>query len=404
MTHNGATQTITGYVDGVSGGTLSNHDAGSTFNGEVWVGKHGGTTGQAATGILLDDIRLYEKVITQDEINFIYNTGTGTESSLTGQVNPTTAVYNGVNTYGELKSGGEDSFWAFNNNRADSVGSNPLVVQAGAGSTFVTGKLNQAHHFASSADIIGIGSYSGFTTGNADRSLACWIKVDSLPVAALEYFFSMGVNVATQAWMAGLQESGGNYFINSLLHGDDVASSAIALTTGWHHVAIVYTAADKTSTFYFDGSLVNAVAHSGNSHLQPGQIRMNCHINGLGGRAQALDDFRLYDSAILAGDVTTIYNGGAGTEASSGIGFASQVENALPTITGTVTDTQMVINGTIDGLTYELEDAGFNVDTGLAFNTKNPLVNLTGNPTIMRIKYTGTSSEVKTWALKLFKS
>jgi len=91
------------------------------------------------------------------------------------------------------------------------------------------------------------------------------------------------------------------------------------------------------------------------------------------------------------------------------------VEINLPTISGTVTDTELIIRDSDresgDNITYKLEDASANTDEDLELETMNALTNLVSNPTILRINLiaTGTSPTtgspaVKTFALKLWKS
>ncbi len=90
-----------------------------------------------------------------------------------------------------------------------------------------------------------------------------------------------------------------------------------------------------------------------------------------------------------------------------------KVELDLPTISGTVTDTQLASRFNLETgneIKYELEDASANKDTDLAFDTKNTLTNLVSNPTKLRIllkRGTGGSVDepnVKSIAMRLFKS
>lgn len=61
----------------------------------------------------------------------------------------------------------------------------------------------------------------------------------------------------------------------------------------------------------------------------------------------------------------------------------------LPTISGTVTHTMLVLKGSADAffnIQYTIEDASANQDTVLNENTKNALVNLTSNPTRLIVR------------------
>jgi len=93
-----------------------------------------------------------------------------------------------------------------------------------------------------------------------------------------------------------------------------------------------------------------------------------------------------------------IYIGGYG---------AGVVEIDLPaTITGTITHTQLVINGdTITGVTYDLLDSDSTEDAGLAINTKNGLTTCDGAKILSgKIQlHIPAGSDIKTFALKLWK-
>lgn len=91
------------------------------------------------------------------------------------------------------------------------------------------------------------------------------------------------------------------------------------------------------------------------------------------------------------------------------------VQCDLATITGSVTDVELVCNcpdrETGDDVTFDVVDGSANTDTGIALNTKFTLVNLTGNPEIIKINLepkattpTGGYPSVKTYALKVWKS
>ena len=91
-----------------------------------------------------------------------------------------------------------------------------------------------------------------------------------------------------------------------------------------------------------------------------------------------------------------------------------QVEIDLPAISGTVTHTQLLVNDvdreTGDDIQYELYD-DTDTDTALELDTKNAIVNLTENPTVLRIllipKTTSPTAgypSLKTYCLKLWKA
>jgi len=79
------------------------------------------------------------------------------------------------------------------------------------------------------------------------------------------------------------------------------------------------------------------------------------------------------------------------------------VEIDLPSITGTVTDTQLVVNS-VNVAEYNITD-GVGTDSAQAINTKNTLTNVTSNPTKIQILVpVGVSNYVKTYCLKIWKA
>ena len=113
-------------------------------------------------------------------------------------------------------------------------------------------------------------------------------------------------------------------------------------------------------------------------------------------------------------DATVLYN------VTTAYAFTAQpsklIEHDLPTITGSVVETQLIVRDSDresgDEVNYQLEDGSANVDQDLELNTLNPITALVSNPTKMRIKLIPAnttnpvdgSPAVRTYALKLWKS
>lgn len=118
----------------------------------------------------------------------------------------------------------------------------------------------------------------------------------------------------------------------------------------------------------------------------------------------------LYHGAIDPSDAFDILN----ATFSIGTNTTQIVVITLPTISGTVTHTELVCNcpdrETGDAVTYKLKNATQSDDT-LALNTKNALTNLTTNPTGIEIQLVPKSGSpttgkpsAKSYALKLWKA
>ena len=81
----------------------------------------------------------------------------------------------------------------------------------------------------------------------------------------------------------------------------------------------------------------------------------------------------------------------------------AMVEIDLPTITGTILQTMVLINGTAN-VTYELEDASANTQSGLSLNTKNNIATLVTAPIILRLNLNTLAANIKTYTLVIVKS
>ena len=86
------------------------------------------------------------------------------------------------------------------------------------------------------------------------------------------------------------------------------------------------------------------------------------------------------------------------------IGDNGFVEVDLPTITGTILQTMVIINGSATNAVYELEDASANKQSGLALAIKNNIATLATAPVKLRITTITAGTYIKTFVLALIKS
>lgn len=83
-TYNGSTKEINVYFNNVVGTSatyVGNLSAAATI---IWMGVAYAGSDFAATHFYIDDARIYSNVLTSTEMAFIYNSGSGTESELSG--------------------------------------------------------------------------------------------------------------------------------------------------------------------------------------------------------------------------------------------------------------------------------------------------------------------------------
>ena len=209
--------------------------------------------------------------------------------------------------------------WTFNEGSgttaADSAGSNPLTLLNGAGWT--AGKagsalaLNGSNQFASAGKPL-------LQTTDANYSVSAWVKLNQAGGAFQTIASQDGA--ATSVFF--LQYSGADRtFAFSFANVRALASIGTPNPGQWYHLVGVRDIAAGTLKIYVDGKLSGSVGVLGNSTPTTGDFVIgrgrfdSKPVDFLNG---AVDDTRIYDRAISADEVATLYAGGAAGIPSAG--------------------------------------------------------------------------------------
>ena len=194
------------------------------------------------------------------------------------------------------------SNWTGDGNADDVVGGNHGTLVNGT--AFTTGVRGQAFAFN------GIDNYMqaptvGLPTGNADRTLTLWVKIDAT-VANESYFGGYGTpGQATQAYFLGATGASNRLFFTQW--GTGVLGPFLQ-NGRWYHVAV--TNIGNQVILYLDGVAVNNatvnIATSGNSQFFIGRI------SGTLGDTRRLqggvDDVRVYGRALSNLEIQALFN------------------------------------------------------------------------------------------------
>lgn len=204
-------------------------------------------------------------------------------------------------------------------NAADSVGSNTLTNN---GTTaFAPGKINNGADLeAGSSNYFSIADAS--QTGldfTGDFSLSCWLKFESLPSSSqfgiLDKWLSTGDQLSYLIDYNTNGTAGIRVFTSSTGGGAGVAggqANFTASTATWYH--LVVSKSGTTTTVYIDDSSVGTITNSnaifdGTSALFLGNENdASRFFDGI------IDEVGLWSRALTSGEVTTLYNGGAGIQ------------------------------------------------------------------------------------------
>jgi photosystem II stability/assembly factor-like uncharacterized protein len=175
-----------------------------------------------------------------------------------------------------------------------------------SGATWTTGKINSALMFSVNTNSV---TTPSIALGNT-FSLSAWVNPTVLAqtsyVRIAETYYATGLYLGTNA--------AGTAYKFILTNGSGVTGSCSGavygcaeggtISSGWHLVTATYDGA--TARLYVDNALVGSDTFTapGNTNL-PLYIGHSVYGNGYNG---AIDEVRLYNRALTATEVTTIYN------------------------------------------------------------------------------------------------
>jgi hypothetical protein len=162
---------------------------------------------------------------------------------------------------------------------------------------------------------------TGLTSGSHDFTMATWAKFPSLPSSgSLWALMTIGTDGTGGRPFFAVNNNAGTYrFVCSIYGGDAYINYAFAINT-WYHFVLTFTASTKTFEVYVNGASIGTTTTATTPNFGTGKICIGCDAGaGAGSRGpEVLDDCRYYESKLTAGNVTTLYNSGAGTTSAVG--------------------------------------------------------------------------------------
>ncbi len=290
------------YVDGASDATnvYLNTDPGTITSPFVWTGSLDGTNYMFNGSI--DDVRVYNRELSASEVATLY----GAEAK---KVNASQNV-----TASSLDSG-LVGLWSFNGPDVNSTtafdrsgqGNNGTLTN---GPTLAQGRVGQGLSFDGVNDYV----VSTFTpTSVTDFTVSSWIKETAN--ASIEFPLTNRDASANNGYGFLYENTGSGHTGPEILMANGGSLSrkiwGANLSTGiWHHVVGTHVAGATTLTLYVDGvaggtTFETAVSNPGNA---------GAFIFGRDGSATpfyftgSLDEVRIYNRALSAGEVKQLYN------------------------------------------------------------------------------------------------
>lgn len=310
----GSTDTMRAYIDGVDVGGETDTAVGTVNPGShLGIGATNGTVGGDYVDGEIDDVRIYNRALTAQEVADLYADRPITTSNKTlgtTETNPDLTSQ----LVAHYTFDGPDVSGSTLTDRSGE-GNNGTITGAVANA----GIIGQAYEFDGSDDIVQIsaGDGSDFDHAGSNFSYATWFRADACSGSC--YLFSAKNSGAdeTTDHVAIRANSGGNMTFTFRVGG---GSNFVAVSGGdwtdneWHHVAGVRTGA-RTGEIYIDGVLVaQDTDNSGSSGAM--DILSDFYIGQWANNSDrfdgAIDDLRVYHNRRLTADeVSRLYNLGA---------------------------------------------------------------------------------------------
>jgi len=316
------------------GTTIKQYVDGQVQNQAAFAGKSIGNTqpfllgkGYAFPGSLvtthfagkLDEIEIFDRGLTQLEIQAIYNAGSS------GKCKPvcTPLPLNGV------------SWWNANGNPNDTFGINNGVLMNGAG--YATGRVGQAFDFSGTNDYLQVATPVGLPVGAAPRTMMLWFRTpnswtDTYPLM-MQYG---GTSPSTKFGLMAVDVGGRKlYFWGE--NNDLVGNTALQPNT-WYHGAVTYDG--STVKLYLNGQPETSQAKSLNtfsgSDFTLGRYGSNSAItgewNGL------IDEAVIFSRELSQAEIQAVFDAGSSGTCEP-VATPTPTPTATPTLTPTPTAT-----------------------------------------------------------------
>lgn len=295
--------TVRTYVNGVQVGSVAAGATYTSYNVPNFFIQ--GATGNVSFGgglmsAMIDDVRLYNRALSSDEISSLY----GARSSR-------------LNSSQSLRSmAGLVGFWSFNgadlyaNAAYDRSGQNNTGTLTN-GPVVNIGKVGQALQFDASNDYVSIGAPSALAfTDTQSFTIAVWQQPSILTnrrslvskVSTATKYIALENNLTSPRFI--MASGGGTASVTASISVD---------TAAWHHVVAVRNAGADTVDIYVNGVAAGSAADNttGSAWNDSGNWRIGDNENGFtsyfGG---LLDEVAIFNRALTAGEVAQLYNQG----------------------------------------------------------------------------------------------
>jgi len=305
------------YVDGVLATSLTRTGVVGTNANALLLGAETDSNVHWFKGTI-DDVRVYNRALSADEVADLYQMGTVT-------VNASTNALNASGLVGQWSFDGKQTVWTSSSagTTLDTSGqSNTGTLTNMSQSTSVTeGKIGQALNFSSASQTY-IDAGSGASLDNiAPLTVVAWIRPTAVSVSSQNSRIVSKGTSDVLSWRFGYVAGYANqmYFGQSFTGTDAewwTTSGPITTANIWYHVAVTYDRSATTNDpiFYVNGTPDTTSSLGDPTGSANDDSTVNLLIGGRSGGDRSwegrIDDLRIYNRILSASEIAALYNQG----------------------------------------------------------------------------------------------
>jgi hypothetical protein len=359
------------YINGSKWGEASNYgqdsngDAKNQLEAGFNVNNIGIKTYEPYFDGRIDEVRLYNRALSDTEIQDLYQSGYS-------QVNSSRKLEDIDGLVGWWTMDGNHIDWdAGSDEVKDASGNNNDGTLNGVMSNAVSatkGRMGQALEFDGADDYISTPLNPQLPENDQSRTTAAWIYPRSLN-DSYQHVLHYGESSTNQAWGLTVRGSGG--ISAHSWSGSRHSKGSISLNT-WQHIAVLYEKESDTRLYFIDGQEVGQVdGEPPNTTLNYGPkigSRLDAGREFFDGK---IDDPRIYDRALSADEIERIYN----ATRPSGVN-TSQTNKLTDGLVGFWSFDGQGVN--LSDSSAEVKDASGNGNNGDAKNGASPSIGRIG--------------------------
>ena len=207
--------------------------------------------------------------------------------------------------YAQVPTNGLVAYYPFSGNAMDSSGNNnDGTVHGAEPTTDRWGRSDQAYEFNGSSDYILVPNSSSLQPAD-EFTLSAWVNITDL--STLHWILDKRINTGTAPYNSYILCSASNIFKTGITTNVSANAGKTTIVTGtWHHLVGVYDGSQLV--LYLNGVTDDSVSVSGSVNYSTEPLYIGKSPTNSAFTKGKIDDIRIYNRALNAIEVASLYN------------------------------------------------------------------------------------------------